>query len=172
MPVMTVIVMQKIHKLTPAAAAPYRAVAAVLALLACATPALAFTLPPVTNKATQAECSACHMVFPPEMLPARSWTKLMSNLDNHFNEIATLDGKTRADILAYLKANAADSPRYRQYTALLQGVPPNATPLRITDIPWWQRIHGSANAPYFTDPRVVSAANCGACHRGAQHGRF
>ena len=27
-----------------------------------------------------------------------------------------------------LKANAADSPRYRQYTALLQGVPPNATP--------------------------------------------
>ena len=147
-------------------------VSSLLWLVALAAPALSFTLPPVTNKAALNECSACHMVFPPQMLPARSWEKLMSNLDNHFNENATLDDKTRADILAYLKANAADSSQFRSIKGLLQGVPASATPLRITDIPWWQRIHGSATSYYFKDPRVKSAANCGACHRGAPRGTF
>jgi hypothetical protein len=172
MALMATIEMLNKPALVAAAACPLRAVAAVFCLVAFAAPALAFTLPPVTNQAARSECTACHMIFPPQMLPARSWVKLMATLDNHFKENATLDDKTRSDILAYLKANAADSPHYRRITALLQGVPANATPLRITDIPWWRRIHGSPDAYYFQDPRVTSAANCGACHRNAPNGQF
>jgi len=140
--------------------------------LGLSSAAQAFRLPPVTNKPTLQECSACHMVFPPQMLPVRSWESLLGHLDNHFNENATLDDKTRAAILAYLKANAADSPSYRKITGLLAGVPASAVPLRITDMPWWQRIHGLASAYYFKDPHVKSAANCAACHQGADQGYF
>jgi mono/diheme cytochrome c family protein len=29
------------------------------------------------------ECAACHMAYPPGLLPARSWTRIMSGLDKH-----------------------------------------------------------------------------------------
>src|SRR4051794_36311846 len=55
------------------------------------------------------ECGACHMVFQPELLPARSWTALMGGLANHFGENAALDADTTRDILGYLQAHAADA---------------------------------------------------------------
>lgn len=149
-----------------------RSLVAALALLAAAPQAMAFRVPQVTNQAALTECTACHMIFPPQMLPARSWSKLIGSLDNHFNENATLDTKTEADILAYLTANAADAPAYRKVKGLLAGVSAADVPLRITDMPWWRRIHGTRDARWFKDPRVKSAANCAVCHRGADKGFF
>jgi hypothetical protein len=148
------------------------ALAVLAGALAVSQQALAFQVPPVTNQAALQECTACHMIFPPQMLPARSWTKLMATLDNHFNETATLDAKVQADILNYLIANAADAPAYRQIKGLLAGVKSSDVPLRITDMPWWQRIHGTRDARWFKKPGIKSAANCAACHQGADKGYF
>ena len=47
-------------------------------------------LPPVADATVAKECGACHMVFPPQLLPARSWQKLMADLSSHFGEDASL----------------------------------------------------------------------------------
>jgi hypothetical protein len=134
------------------------------ALLVAAGPALADGdyLPPVTHPATQEECSACHMAYPAGLLPARSWGAIMGDLENHFGENAQLDETTRAEIEAYLVGAAA--PRIR-------GVSSSATPLRISELPWFKREHNEEVSPRMLK-RAKSMANCGACHRGAERGYF
>ena len=45
----------------------------------------------VNHALTKEECSACHFAFPAAMLPSASWTRLMSSLESHFGEDASLD---------------------------------------------------------------------------------
>jgi mono/diheme cytochrome c family protein len=141
-------------------------------LIATTTGAGAFQLPPVSNAATLKECSACHMIYPPQMLPARSWTAMMGNLASHFGESATLDAKTQADITAYLTANAADVPPYSRIRGLLAGVQDSDVPQRITEMPWWKTVHGEIPAAAYARPDIKSASNCVACHRSADKGQF
>ena len=73
---------------------PARAISGALALAAglwCgAGGAQAIDLTPIDNAATQKECSACHIAFPPQMLPMRSWQSLLGHLSSHFGEDASL----------------------------------------------------------------------------------
>ena len=96
-------------------------------LMVIATLALSWALPaaadvaPVTNKQYQAECSACHMAYPPGLLPARSWQKLMGGLSNHFGDDASLAEQTRQALTEYLVLNAADKSDYRRAAAHHRG---------------------------------------------------
>ena len=47
-------------------------------------------VPPVTDPVVKKECGSCHMVFPPQFLPRRSWQKLADTLADHFGENAGL----------------------------------------------------------------------------------
>jgi len=158
----------------PPAVAVLSAVGAIIA--AClATPAARAEegerFPPVRDDLTLAECSDCHMAFPPALLPARSWQALMAGLDNHFGENASIDAATAAHITDYLVANAADTGGKRR--RVLRGLAENEVPLRISETPWWIRRHsGEVRPGAFEDPRVGSKANCGACHRDAVRGVF
>ncbi len=126
-------------------------------------------MPPVAHAATEAECSACHMAYPAGFLPARSWTAIMASLDDHFGENAAVDDATRADIEAYLVANAADAGG--RAPGLLRGTDPQTTPLRITELPWFVREHGREVSQQMLQ-RAGSMSNCTACHRGAAQGSF
>ena len=143
---------------------------AALVVLLCGTPLVAQAaqvLPTPAEKTTAQQCSACHMAYPADMLPARSWQKLMSDLSHHFGEDASLNDQDRAAITAYLTAHAADGPASgRASERFLRGLNPSATPLRITDTPYWRRRHGEISQRRFNDPKVKTAANCGACHNG------
>lgn len=109
------------------------------------------------------ECSACHMAYPPGLLPARSWRKLMAGLTNHFSEDASLDPATTRNITTYLVTHAADSPNGPP--GVLDGLPATATPIRITDMPFWREIHPQLLEPGVgTGPGIRSAANCARCH--------
>ncbi len=115
------------------------------------------------------ECSACHMLYPARFLPKRSWDAVMGGLDNHFGETASVDAETNTAILAYLSKNAADSRGGER----ILGVPPDKTPLRITETPVWRSIHrGMIARGVFKRPEVKSEANCTICHRDAAQGRF
>ena len=88
---------------------------------------LAFSLPPneargdsgddlmprLTHKAWQQECGSCHLAYPPTLLPKASWQGLMTGLDDHFGENASLDPATRTDILRFLEAHAAAAAHHR-----------------------------------------------------------
>jgi hypothetical protein len=129
-------------------------------------------LPPVADATVRQECGACHMVFPPQFLPARSWQKLMAELSSHFGEDATLAEPARQAVTAYLVANAADAPGARGGQRFLRGLSAADTPLRISATPFWQRAHDEITAAEFANPAVKSPANCAACHKAADRGDF
>ena len=87
---------------------------AVVLLIAAVAIALAEggeRVPPVTDPVVKKECGSCHMAFPPQFLPRRSWQKLVDTLADHFGENASLGEAQRKSVLDYLLANAADGPK-------------------------------------------------------------
>ena len=148
------------------------AAAALLGLTALAAPAFAEgeRWPAVDHEATKTECSACHIAFQPQMLPARSWEALMGGLDNHFGENASLDPKVADDIKAYLVANAADAKGVK--SRWTRGLTAKDTPLRISETPRFQRAHHEVSAATFQRKEIGSAANCAACHKEAVQGLY
>lgn len=106
------------------------------------------------------ECAACHVAYPARMLPAVSWQRLMSGLERHYGSDATLDSQDLALVSRWLLANADT----RQAIA-----PPQD---RITRTPWFERKHRHITPETWQLPSVRSAANCAACHAGAEQGRF
>lgn len=117
-------------------------------------------LPRDLNKTWLEECGSCHLAYPPSLLTAENWRAMMGSLDKHFGANATLDAKSAAEISAWLERNAARGDRNAAAT------------LRITDTRWFQRKHHEVDARTWKDPKVKSAANCGACHPGAAKGLY
>ncbi len=116
---------------------------------------------PVLPAYTQ-ECAACHVAYPPGMLPKTSWERLTSNLGHHFGVDASLDPATRKQLSDWLVANAGTYRRVREE-------PPDD---RITRSAWFVRQHGEISAATWKRPAVKSASNCSACHTQAEKGDF
>jgi hypothetical protein len=108
------------------------------------------------------ECAACHVAFPPGMLPADSWRRLLSNLPHHHGTDASLDAATVNELAIWLGANAGTYRRVRE-------APPGD---RITQSAWFVRKHDKVPAAAWKRSAVKSAANCAACHTQADQGDF
>ncbi|MDE2332945.1 MAG: hypothetical protein KGK10_00230 [Rhodospirillales bacterium] len=109
------------------------------------------------------QCGACHMAYPPTLLPARSWKVVIAGLQHHFGEDATLGRRDTATIATFLAENAADGPLGN--SEFLRGLPPTMTPHRITDMPFWRVIHARLLEPGIgTGPGIRKAAACNRCH--------
>ena len=129
-------------------------------------------LPPVTNIKWKAECSSCHMLYHPGLLPEKSWNKMMSGLDKHFGENASLDTATRDEITHFLALNSADKSDNRRSSRINQSIPANAVPLRISETRYFVSKHDEISPSTFKRKSIGSASNCIACHRGAEKGDF
>lgn len=128
---------------------------------------------PVDNAEYAAECGSCHMAYPPGLLPARSWRKLMAGLDEHFGDNAELDAATRESLTDYLVANSADGSPYRRSRKVMRSLPASAVPLRITELPYFRHEHDEIpGRMVVSNPEVGSLSNCIACHRSAERGSF
>ena len=119
-------------------------------------------MPAVKNVAWQTECGSCHVAFPPRLLPAESWRAVMSGLDKHFGSDASLDPAAAKEIGGFLQKNAGSS-RYAS-----SGKPV----LRVTETRWFVREHDEVSDRTWKNPKVKSAANCAACHTGAESGNY
>lgn len=119
-------------------------------------------MPAVVPPAYTAECAACHTAYPPSLLPARSWLRIMTGLDRHYGTDASLDAATVKQLGGWLQANAATDQRVAEE-------PPQD---RITRSAWFVRQHDEVEPAVWKLPSVKSAANCAACHTGADKGRF
>lgn len=114
--------------------------------------------------AYQAECAACHVAYPPGLLPAASWSRVMGSLDKHYGSDASLDAPTVAQIGQWLQAHAGTSKR-------APAVPPPED--RITRSAWFERKHRRIDTPLVWKAAAVkSAANCAACHSRAAEGSY
>lgn len=130
------------------------------------------SLPQVSNAKWAAECSSCHTLYHPGLLPERSWRKIMSGLDQHFGENASLDPLIQKEITAFLAANSADHAQNRRSAKIAQSTPAQSTPLRISETPWFVRKHDEIRGDVWKRPKIGSPANCTACHSGADKGDF
>ncbi|MDL2338978.1 MAG: diheme cytochrome c [Pseudomonadota bacterium] len=108
----------------------------------------------------QQECAACHVAYPPGLLPAASWQRLMSHLPHHFGTDASLDPGTTQEISNWLVRNA---------DARARAAPPED---RITRSAWFIRKHDEVPAATWKRASIKSAANCPACHTRADQGDF
>ena len=111
------------------------------------------------------ECSACHLAYPPGLLPASSWQRLMDNLPRHFGTDASLDKGAADEVSRWLIENAASMKKVRR-----EGASPPED--RITRSAWFVREHHEIGADVWKRKGVGSPANCAACHTGAAHARF
>ena len=119
-------------------------------------------LPRSVPAAYTQECASCHTAYRPGMLPARSWQRVMSGLDKHYGTDASLDTATLQQLDGWLQAHAGTYKRVREE-------PPQD---RITRSAWFARKHRNIDSRVWKLASVRSAANCSACHTGADRGDF
>jgi mono/diheme cytochrome c family protein len=145
---------------------PTRHAAALLLVALLATPAArADRVAMPTLKAYTQECAACHLAYPPGLLPAASWQRLMTNLPKHFGTDASLDAATLQTLTTYLAANAGTFKKVARDPA----PPPDD---RISRAPWFVREHREVDTAAWKRAAIGSAANCAACHTNAALGSF
>jgi mono/diheme cytochrome c family protein len=139
-----------------------------LALATSAPLALADKLGPAPDapESYQGECGACHTAFPPQLLPAKDWQRIMSSLEKHYGDNASIDDKARREILGYLT-------RYSDNGKVGAGGTASASELpRLTRTDWFIRKHREVPVADWKHDKVKSAANCNACHTRAAAGSF
>ncbi len=139
---------------------------AVLATISLATsgPALADRLPMPADAPPSyaAECGGCHLAFPPALLAAGDWRRVMAQLREHYGTDASVSDKLDRELSAFLVREAGSLAR-------LGGA---GDPPRLTGTNWFRREHRKVGPEVWRDPRVKSAANCAACHPGAEQGSY
>ncbi len=109
------------------------------------------------NDRWQAECGSCHLAYPPQLLPAQSWQRLMAQLDRHFGVDASVDAATTTEIRIFLEKHAGRG---------------TAQTVRVTETAWFRHEHDELPSSIWKHPAVKSAANCAACHTTAEQGDF
>ena len=114
-------------------------------------------------KSFKSECASCHLAYPPSLLVAKDWQKIMSTLGKHFGTDASMGEAEIRDISQFLSANASNRPDRH----IAQQDPP-----RLTQTPWFERKHRKIPDKVWADVRVKSASNCMACHKGADNNNY
>lgn len=119
------------------------------------------------------ECGGCHTAYAPGLLPARSWQKMMNELEDHFGEDASLEEPQQLAVLRWLTDYAADAsnatPLMRRIAA---SITRDAAPQRITETALFKYMHDEVPAYIWKRAKIGSPANCGACHTRANEGRY
>jgi hypothetical protein len=128
-------------------------------------------LRPLPANATYAkECGACHDAHAPSVLPAASWAGIMTSLEDHFGEDASLAPRAASEIAVWLAANSAETFDTESANRFRTVGP--ESPQRITATPYWVRKHAGIAPDVFRRARIKSKVNCSGCHRDAGSGRF
>lgn len=120
----------------------------------------------------QESCGECHLAYHPSLLPARSWQRLLDRQADHFGEDLFLEPKTVAALRQYVETNSAEQVQREVSWRTLHSLAGDASPLRITDTPYWQQVHRDIDAAVWKRPSVNGKFNCTACHQDARQGGF
>lgn len=126
------------------------------------------TIPPIYKK----ECASCHMAFPPNALPAKSWQIMMADLQDHFGDDASIEESARKEIEDFLVRKSAERSLEEASIKFIRSIGKDNPPLRITDIRYWKEKHKSIHQDIYKRETIKSKINCVACHKWAEFGSF
>ena len=119
------------------------------------------------------ECGSCHTAYAPGLLPARSWRKMMGELDKHFGEDASLSEPQQLEILKALETLAADSNLANMRMRRIHGaIPAGTAPQRISETGYFKFMHDEVRPSIWKRKKIGTLANCIACHTRANEGRY
>lgn len=118
------------------------------------------------------ECGSCHMAFPPNVLPAKSWKIMMGDLQNHFGDDASIEESAKKEIEKFLVKHSAEMSLEEASIKFLRSIGNDTPPLRITEIRYWKEKHGSIRQAIYRREAIRSKINCVACHKWAEYGSF
>jgi hypothetical protein len=105
------------------------------------------------------ECGSCHLAYPPGLLPAASWSRLLAGLERHFGQNAELEAEAAAALEGWLTSNSGSA----------RGA---EAPLRISESGYFLRKHREVSGRALARASIRTFANCAACHPGAQEWDF
>jgi len=117
---------------------------------------------PAGNATWKAECGTCHLAYPPNLLPAPAWRRVMAGLERHFGTDASIDARSAAEISAFLEIHAGRD-RHAQVDQETN---------RITESAWFRQKHAELVPTVWRHRLVKTPLNCGACHAAAERGDF
>lgn len=126
----------------------------------------------VTNETYLKECGACHFAYQPELLPARSWEKIIATLDKHFGTDASLPEDSKVAIHNYLTEGSAEKSPVRNAQRLLKSISPDETPARISEITFFKKEHKKIRPEVLQRKTISSISNCNTCHTTADKGDY
>lgn len=112
------------------------------------------------------ECGSCHIAYAPFLLPKSAWDSMMSDLENHFGDDASLEEETHARIAVFLEKYANDvlDTKFTQQK--------ESKEIAISQTPCWEVAHRKLNPKIFKTEAIKSKANCQTCHKDAESGIF
>ncbi len=118
------------------------------------------------------ECGACHLAYPPGLLPVQSWQGIMLGLEDHFGESAETDAETAAHIANYLERVALQKGKPSPMSQMLRNMPDDP-PLRITEFPAFITAHDEIPKQLQVEKLAEGFLSpCADCHREAASGIF
>lgn len=128
---------------------------------------------PATDAVWTTECGSCHMAYSPGLLPARSWEKMLGDLQHHFGDDASVDEATLARLKLVADTGSAEKAA-APLSAWINAATRGTTPDRISTIPALRAEHTEEMSTRWVteNPAIRSWSNCKACHPGAVEGRF
>lgn len=129
-------------------------------------------LPSADNAKWRAECSVCHQLYHPALLPERSWRKMMGGLDRHFGKSVKLDAAVQPEITGFLVAHAAEHSKNNRAQKIAKKTQLDETPLRIEDTAFFNLHHNEIGADVWQRKAIGGKTNCLACHPEADKGNF
>lgn len=119
------------------------------------------------------ECGSCHTAYAPGLLPARSWRKMMGELDRHFGEDASLTEPQLLEITKSLEMLAADGNHANmRMHRINSAIPGNSAPQRISETGYFKFMHDEVRPSIWKRKKIGSLANCIACHPRANEGQY
>lgn len=122
------------------------------------------------NPAFYKECISCHTLYPPFLLPQKSWVSMMGSLENHFGDDASLDEKTTESIKAFLVKNSAEFSTKEASVRILGSLEKETTYLAITETSYWKNRHKKIDKTYYAQADIGKPSNCKACHATIENG--
>lgn len=118
------------------------------------------------------ECGSCHFEFPANLLPWKSWQKMQAELEEHFDDDASLDEENATIIFQYLREQSLEQSNSEWAFQIGRNILTDEAPQRFTTLPYWKEKHQEIEPSVYEHEKIGSKLNCGACHDKAKYGSF
>lgn len=113
-------------------------------------------------------CGSCHFPYQPGLLPAVSWKKIMSDVDNHYGNKLTLSPVEFNTMTRYLIDNSAGRVNDEISNNILQTLKHEPVVTRITKIPYIVNKHIQLD----DEVKKKHFGQCDSCHQKAAQGKY